>query len=328
MVKVSIIIPAYNVEVFLERAVNSALAQTYGNTEIIIVDNNSTDETFKVATDLASRHSSKIKVIKAFRQGCSAARNEGLKEAKGEWLQFLDADDILEKDKLTHQLSLIKATTAWVIGGYRIRHENNQEDLVVLPHSDSWLGWAYNYRAGNTCANLFHRQTLEELGGWNESYSDYTDPELHFRLLKAGVSYVVSKRVEMTYIQHSQTRISNTGDGLKQLRKANLLALAVDFLAENKPAYFSLNGPYFRASLLSSIRVLATTDLQQASELYANYFSPSLKPLDYSIVSRLVNLYPIWGFKQVERQRLRFGKYFSNEVKECLKRISRKKTWN
>lgn len=310
----------------MRRAVESALKQTYLNTEVIIVDNNSTDSTWEIASALVDSLPQKILLAKCAKQGCSAARNAGTEIATGEWLQFLDADDVLESDKISAQLAIVEPETRWVIGGYRIKYGQGKDDLIILPHVDPWRGWAYDYRAGHTCANLFHRKTLIKIGGWNELYPDYTDPELHFRLLKANIPFAISHRVEMTYIQHGLPRISNTGDGYKQARKAKLLAEAVRFLSAEKPVYFAAHAGFFRASLLSSLRVLATTDIRLADSIYKQFFSGKLEPLDFSIVSKLTNVYRLFGFKTSELARVFLSKYISIGMKEYVKKSTRDKS--
>jgi glycosyltransferase involved in cell wall biosynthesis len=100
---ISIIIPCYNQGKYLTIAVKSIISQTYSNWECIIMDDGSTDDTFQIARELYN-HNSRVKYYHKTNGGLSNARNEGIRKAKGEFIQFLDADDFLEKDKL--QISL------------------------------------------------------------------------------------------------------------------------------------------------------------------------------------------------------------------------------
>jgi glycosyltransferase involved in cell wall biosynthesis len=99
MVNVSVIIPCFNVENFVFHAVNSVLNQSLRNSEIIIVDDGSTDETLKLIQQL-SEQSKRIKIITKSNGGLSTARNEGLLAATGEYIVFLDGDDWLRNDAL------------------------------------------------------------------------------------------------------------------------------------------------------------------------------------------------------------------------------------
>src|SRR5580698_4662849 len=93
---VSIIIPSYNSENHLAETIKSALSQTWVNKEIIIIDDGSTDSSVQIAKGFESN----VKVLVQKNKGASAARNAGLKEAKGDYIQFLDSDDLLSPDKI------------------------------------------------------------------------------------------------------------------------------------------------------------------------------------------------------------------------------------
>jgi glycosyltransferase involved in cell wall biosynthesis len=101
--RVSVIIPAYNVEDVVARAVDSALSQTYPAREVIVVDDGSTDATARILAAYADQ----IRVIPQSNQGMSSARNRGLAEAQGECVAFLDADDRWLPEKLERQMQLM-----------------------------------------------------------------------------------------------------------------------------------------------------------------------------------------------------------------------------
>src|SRR5665647_803926 len=103
-VKVSVIIPCYNQGHFLNESVGSVLAQTYTNWECIIVNDGSTDNTESIAL-ARSQKDSRIKYIKKENEGLSSARNRGLDEASGDFIQFLDADDMIAPGKFVASLN-------------------------------------------------------------------------------------------------------------------------------------------------------------------------------------------------------------------------------
>lgn len=106
---VSVIIPAYNSERFLTAAVESVLAQTYPEVEVIIVDDGSTDNTAALADTLAEQDGCvRIKVLKQENSGQAAARNAALQVARGELIGFLDADDVYLPNKLRDQVSFLQ----------------------------------------------------------------------------------------------------------------------------------------------------------------------------------------------------------------------------
>jgi len=104
---VSVIIPTYNREVLLPRAINSVLTQTYGNFELLIIDDGSTDSTEKLIHDYMKKDS-RVKYYKQNNQGESSARNLGVSKAKGDFIAFLDSDDEYLPEKIEKQLSLFK----------------------------------------------------------------------------------------------------------------------------------------------------------------------------------------------------------------------------
>ncbi len=110
-IKVSVIIPTYNRRERLEKAVESVLAQTYGDFELIVVDDGSEDTT----RDLISRYGSRIIYLAQKNRGVSAARNRGLAAACGELIAFLDSDDWWDKDKLQLQLQAMEENPSYLI---------------------------------------------------------------------------------------------------------------------------------------------------------------------------------------------------------------------
>jgi len=98
-IKVSIIIPVYNAEKYIREDLDSLLGQSLREIEVICVDDGSKDSSLKILEDY-QRKDDRIKILKQENKGAGAARNEGMKEAKGDYLIFLDADDFFEKDML------------------------------------------------------------------------------------------------------------------------------------------------------------------------------------------------------------------------------------
>ena len=89
------LVPAYNVEKYISRCLDSILSQTYKNLEVILIDDGSTDSTGRICDDYA-RRDERVRVIHQENQGLAEVRNVGIREAKGEWIQFVDSDDWIE----------------------------------------------------------------------------------------------------------------------------------------------------------------------------------------------------------------------------------------
>src|SRR2546423_13130380 len=98
---VSILIPAYNAQEWIGDTIQSALGQTWPATEIIIVDDGSKDQTLAMARRFASK---KVTVVTQTNQGAAAARNRAFSMSQGEYIQWLDADDLLAPDKIARQI--------------------------------------------------------------------------------------------------------------------------------------------------------------------------------------------------------------------------------
>ena len=125
MPKISIIIPVYNVEKYLERCVNSVLAQTFADFECILIDDGSLDNCHVICDEFA-RKDERIKVIHQENRGVSAARNAGLDIAQGEWIGFVDSDDWCDPGMYEFLLdNALKHKADISICGYRTVTENN-----------------------------------------------------------------------------------------------------------------------------------------------------------------------------------------------------------
>ncbi|WP_036485580.1 glycosyltransferase family 2 protein [Myxosarcina sp. GI1] len=111
--KISVIIPAYNCEQYVDRAIESVLDQTYSNFEIIVIDDGSYDNTYQIAT---SYNDSRLKVIKNPKNlGVSISRNRGIEEASGSWISLLDADDWYSRTRLEKLLQAAQKHKAHLV---------------------------------------------------------------------------------------------------------------------------------------------------------------------------------------------------------------------
>lgn len=125
--KISIIVPVYNVEKYIEKCIKSILAQENCNMEIIIVNDGSTDSSLKICNRI-SKYDNRIKIITQNNGGLSAARNTGLKYANGDYCYFIDGDDYLENNILEEIIDEIEEKSAdCIVFGYRKVTENGKE---------------------------------------------------------------------------------------------------------------------------------------------------------------------------------------------------------
>lgn len=116
MQKISVIIPVYNVEKFLPQCLDSIIHQTYTNLEIIIVDDGSTDNSCEICKKFAT-HDKRIKIIHQKNAGVSAARNNGLSHATGDYIHFMDSDDYIDLDYYEKMITANKNISADIVAG-------------------------------------------------------------------------------------------------------------------------------------------------------------------------------------------------------------------
>jgi len=187
---VSIVIVSYNNWPLIELALQSALHQSYGPIEVIVVDNGSTDGTLD---KLHERFGNRIRYIQQGNTGDAGAYNTGFEHACGGFLQFLDGDDVLAPYKIEKQMDIMrrKPETDVVYGDTRLF----QESAGVAVSDDTDTGIETDLLAtfleqcgdyfGNTAGLLFRRRALELVGRWSETVY-VTDADYYLRLLWAG----------------------------------------------------------------------------------------------------------------------------------------------
>ncbi|KGJ21152.1 glycosyltransferase family A protein [Paracoccus sanguinis] len=212
MVAVSLIIPAFNAAGFLDATLRSVSQQDLADFECLVVDDFSSDDTLTIAKAWRARDR-RIRIItQRARSGVSAARNAGLRAARGALCAFLDADDLLMRDSLRLRLLAWQRASraagseaAWRIAGSYCSSETIPEDLMQAPRSRpttlSPIGFA---TIGGRCpfnANqpMIRRDVLLEMGGFNEAMSQAEDYDLWSRILRGGYWFVPSPQVAVTY---------------------------------------------------------------------------------------------------------------------------------
>ncbi len=191
--KVSIIIPCYNQARYLHDAIESALAQTYKDVEIIVVNDGSVDHTSSVVKRYPS-----VKLIEQQNKGLSAARNAGIKKAAGGWILTLDADDKIHKDfiKRTIGVNDIVSTSLQTFG---VENKLWKNPMANPGYDD--------FRKSNkiNCCSLFKKDVWTISGGYDESMRDgYEDWEFWIRATKAGFNVTCVPEALFFYRKHSR----------------------------------------------------------------------------------------------------------------------------
>lgn len=167
-IKVSIIIPVYKVEMYLRNCLDSVVAQTYKNIEVILIDDGSPDNCGIICDEYAKKYTY-IQVIHQKNQGQSAARNHAMQIARGDFFFFIDADDFVETDCVEYLVALQQKFDAdIVIGKFKYLYEgktikprNNKELIVVMNAEDALIRMNYLNGFGATaCPKLFRRNLI------------------------------------------------------------------------------------------------------------------------------------------------------------------------
>ena len=248
---ISVIIPNYNYAKYIKEAIISVQSQTYSNTEIIVVNNGSTDDSLFVLEQFGSQ----ITLVNQQNLGQAEARNSGLRAARGDLIAFLDADDFWQKDKLEKQIGLITPDVELVYSGIsRFRDTSSQVESVVLPQ---FRGDCRRYfldlsavsivLSGESTA-LFTRNLLNLVGkfdaelnsasGWDffrrcSSYTrfDFVDePLANYRLHRSNMSNSSFNNISDIRIAYRKIFSDNSWSLESSEKKRILLKLEVSFI--------------------------------------------------------------------------------------------------
>lgn len=190
---VSILIPCYNSSGYVEKTLDSLLSQTYTNWECIIVDDHSTDNSTEIVQQYINTYPRKFRLYTTPRKGACAARNVAFKYSKGDYIQYLDADDLLSPNKIEEQLKLFSQFGENILVNCKWgRFTGNKESVKWekqpidkdYDHPIEWLtdSWMGNGMAANSCW-LIPRHLIEKAGPWNESLQINQDGEFFCRVL-------------------------------------------------------------------------------------------------------------------------------------------------
>lgn len=193
---VSIIIPSYNRNLLLKRALQSVYNQTFSGFEVIIVDDGSTDQTDK----MIKNNFSSVRYFYQSNQGVSSARNYGIEHAEGEWIAFLDSDDEWLPAKLENQIKLLKSKPE-----YKICHTNEQwirNGIKVnqMKKHKKTGGWIFSQClplcAMSPSSILIHHSVFKDIGYFNTSLPSCEDYDMWLRITaKYPVLYIEEPQI-------------------------------------------------------------------------------------------------------------------------------------
>ncbi len=207
---VSVVIPTHNRAWCILDCIQSVIQQDYPHIEIIVVDDGSTDDTLS----LVSTHFPTVHIFRRPKLGANHARNYGLAQARGEYVQFLDSDDLLLNEKISKQVMRLEESNTATLCLCETLLENPKgeqriEKKFTEPNNEDLFRYFLKNKFA-TSVPLHRRTTLLKLGGFREDLPRYQDFELHLRIaLNGGKALLVSEALYLKRL-HRRKSISNT----------------------------------------------------------------------------------------------------------------------
>jgi len=260
--KVSVVIPAYNAIAYLPETIASALQQSFQDFEILVVDDGSTDGTCEWIANLAD---SRVRAIAQSNGGCASARNHGIREAKGDYIAFLDADDIWEPQKLEKQVRILDSSPSvglvntWI---YNIDGQGQLIENLGKPTAEGrvWASVIEENPVMCGSAPIVRRQCFDEVGLFDQTLRSAEDWDMWIRIAKQ-YEFAVVKEPLVRYRIHAGSKSHNLELHLQSRLSVIEKAFKGDSDEDKKDRAYGL------AHLSVAYRALQNDNLDQAREL-------------------------------------------------------------
>ncbi len=291
---VSIIIPYYNTENYIQECITSVVSQSYSNIEIIIVDDGSADNGLEKLALIPQ-----LTIIRQKNSGACVARNRGLEVARGEFVKFLDADDYLEKECIALQVeeALKYDNNTIVYGNFTIVSQNRlkpvnthiapQNQAAKLLFSDLL-----------TTTPLHRKYMLEAIGGFDTRFKNGQEWNLHVRLAGKGYQFVhIDKNIYFYRVHNAVGRISNTRKKQTEysmIHEIDKVTFTDEALADmgraDLTAFISMRYWWIgRLALRHGFKELANIAFNKAKTIYPDY--KEKWPMHYKILHALIGVH-------------------------------------
>ena len=273
--RISVIVPVYNVEDYLARCVDSILAQTHSNLEVILVDDGAKDSSGAICDDYAARDS-RVKVIHKENGGLSSARNAGLEAAAGEYIAFVDSDDWIEPDAYSHLLEVMEKYGALLVcgGRYDVDGGTGEKTIGLCPAKEEAISaeelvgriFLWDGCDSSACDKLYHRSVLE-----NFRYPEgkvCEDVPVTYKIVLAAGRAAMSDRPCYNYYHRPGSISMAAAITEKTFHFSQHTEVIYPYIRDNYPAIAN-QARYLRVRSLSHILLL----LEQAEETVRREFS-------------------------------------------------------
>ncbi len=291
--QVSIIIPFIDEYDYLREAIASANQQALASSEIIVVGNQALPPDQRRLDTPAGQ----IIFLHEPVPGSAYARNAGLAAAKGDWIQFLDVDDLLLPGKIVHQR---EAGDADVIASPHLFQflDGKKEKSKWLP-ADVWAG-LLNSGLGSTSSMLWKRESLLAAGGWNTAYHSHQEYELLFRILQSGGTILPVDGAETLVRQRPSGSITLQSKSIRPLEGLRLREAMWHYLVR-EGMMTSEREKAFLQYIFRQLRGLYRTNPGLAVEKYHRYFDDKNFIPDEIPIPGYTLLLRVFGFERTER---------------------------
>ena len=275
--KISIIIPVYNAEKYISRCIESVLAQTFTDWELILVDDGSKDSSLSICESFANTNS-RIKIISQKNSGPSAARNKGLEIAKGEYICFIDADDWFDKELLKAYTDALTITKWDIIFQSFIREtiDGNElstvfstsmdtdaytkEEIICKLYKEHVYGWSW--------CKMFRRYIIEKYKiRFDESLNLWEDELFTSQFLKYASSVKTIDCKHYHYVQYKQSLMNTNNTYLKRLALSEIMNEALLPISNNELLDYT-NNTYNYNLKFSLLMALMNKPDHQCSKQY------------------------------------------------------------
>lgn len=303
---VTIGIPCFNAELWIAPAIESALAQKWPSIDVIVVDDGSTDGSLEKIRLFGDR----IRVVPGEHRGGNHARNQVIAQARGSWIQFLDADDYLQPEKIATQFSETRNAhdADAIYSPFWIEQSSPSNPAAPLRRwvteidesADIFTQWI-SWQLPQTGAFLWRKAALEALGGWKEGQPCCQEHELYLRALKADLRLAFAPTPHAVYRQWSEDTVCRK-DPMQTIRvRTALIDDARGWLSErgrwNRHHYEAAARACFEMA-----RTIARDNLDAAVAYHADRRSVGLIRLDGPAAPSVYRwTYRLVGFANAER---------------------------
>jgi glycosyltransferase involved in cell wall biosynthesis len=231
--KVSVVIPSYNYGQFIGAAIESVLAQSYPIAEIIVIDDGSTDKTEQIV----KKFDNKVHYIKQKNSGVCAARNNGVKISRGDFIAFLDADDSWHPQKIEKQMNKFQSDSEIGLVHCGMREFDSETNKTIRLHLEGSEGWVAkdillfdkNVIIGPGGAIVIKREAFEEVKGFDTNLKIGEDWDFCYRVArKFKIGFV--PEILVNYRNHGK----NTHLNVKEMERSTLIAWNKAFDTKDK----------------------------------------------------------------------------------------------